>query len=299
MLRVLLILLGFCSNLAGCQIMPIHSATAPVPEHTIVLFREVEPKRDEIKQAVLGRIPLGTPIEQAQAVLEAQGFVCRPYSRLSQAFNPNELLSTGIALPPEVNKRLSKEHKNSPVYCRVTLPELQDWHLMSCVVLVVLIPDEARLVRDIEVGTASKHHPHAYFFTSKKPELREPTGLPVETARVRMEAAGFRSKVVAAEARDKDSRPYVLCEVYDENPLGGLIIRVKLFTDEAGVVRETRVVEGEELFDAERCMLPHGDEGPIESACRYALFPVRAGCRYTLFAIALGMAITAMPYGLH
>jgi hypothetical protein len=277
----------------------VHSSSAPKPEHTIALFREVEPKPSEIKQAVLDRMPPGMSAEEAQAVLESQGFKCRPFTRYAQAFHPEELVPAGVRLSPDATKRLVKEQKHTPVYCRITLPELQEWHLMSYQVLVVLIPDESKALSDIEVGVQSIPHMHRYFFVARKPDLHEPTGLSVDAACARMEAAGFRCKTVVAKAGDKEQRPHVLCEAFDENPIGGKIIRVQLFPDEAGMIRETRVVEREELFDAERCMLPHGDESPAEAVCRGVLFPVRAGVRYTLFAVAIGMAITAMPYGLH
>jgi hypothetical protein len=287
-----------CVAASGCQSLPVQTTTKPPPpQRTIALFTEVDAQRDAVKQVVLDRVPPGTPIAKAQEILETQGFACRPYSGLTHFFFPEELVPSGVRLPQGAYQRLHQARKDRPVYCRATLHELQEWHLQSYVVLVVLIPDETQTLRDVEVGICPQRHNYANYFKSR-PDLREPIDLPIEAARARMEAAGFRCAWVTPRADEAENRPHLLCEAFDENAIGGDIVRVSLFPDGAGVIRETNVLNREHPFDAERCMLPHGDESPAEAACRCVLFPVRAGCRYTLFTIGVCMAITAMPYGL-
>jgi hypothetical protein len=64
-------------------------------------------------------------------------------------------------------------------------------------------------------------------------------------------------------------------------------VRVKLFTDAAGVVRDTEVVRGPCLFDDERCMLPDANDPPARFAGKAVLWPLRVGCRYTLITACL------------
>jgi hypothetical protein len=300
MVRALLVALCFGAAVSGCQSVPLQPATTPPlpPPHTITVFTEVAPKRDAVKEAVLDHVPPGTSMAQAQELLKAQGFDCRLSSAAAQFFTPRELIPNGVVLESGAYQRISKACKDGVVYCQATRHELQEWHLRSYTVLVVLVPDHAQLVHDVEVGIAAHYHMQEHYFKTHS-ELREPIGLPVAAAQAQLEAAGFRCKAVVPKADAKEPRPHVLCEAYDENPIGGQIVRIRLFGDAAGVVREANVQDHDDAFDAERCMLPHGDASPAEVAWRSALFPVRAGCRYTLFAIALGMAITAMPYGLH
>jgi hypothetical protein len=300
MVRAVLVLVGCCcAALPGCQSTPVQTATPPPPPpHTIALFSEIEPKRDAIKEAVLRRLPPGTPMVEAQQVLQAQGFTWRPYNEITQFFTPSQLVPNGVALRPEAYRSIQAARQDGPVYCRATLPDLAEWHPNTYVVLLVLIPDEAQSLRDVEVGIRPEWNLQAGYF-KRHSDLREPIGLTVEAARAQMEAAGFRCTAVVPKPDAKDARSHLLCETFDENIIGGQIVRVRLFPDAMGVIRETDVQNRDELFDAERCMLPHGDESVGVAICRSVLFPVRAGCRYTLFTIAVCMAITAMPYGLH
>jgi hypothetical protein len=284
-----------CAAMAGCQSVPMRTSSAPVPEHTIQLFEEVAADREAVRQVVLRHVPPGTPIAQAQAMLEERGFTCRPYSAATQFFHHEDLIPRGVALPSPAYQQLARERKHRPVYCQARLPETQEWHLRSHTVLVVLVPDASQTVRDVQAGLGTHFHNNTAFFKAR-PELREPTGLSTEAAIARLRAAGFRPVDATG---DRETRPHLICEAFDENPLGGQIVRVQLFPDEAGVIRETKVLDRVGLFDSERCMLPHGDEPTAVAIGRVALFPVRAGCGYALITVAVCMAITAMPYGLH
>jgi hypothetical protein len=251
-----------------------------------MMFEEVDAESEAVKQAVLRHVPPGTPLDQAKAILEEQGFTCRQYDQLTGCFYP-QALTDGINLSSEAHTRLGKQRDHPPLYCLATRSELEKWHLLSQRILVVLVPDEARRVKAVEVGLRGQPHHNAAFFKSR-PDLHDPEGLPVAEAEARMEAAGFRCTLVENGA--DHPRPYLSCEAFDEVVLGGHIVRVHLYPDDAGVIRETRVLDKGGWFDAERCMWLHGDESPAWAVGRGVLFPVREGCRYTLITAALVLA---------
>ncbi len=299
-----------CAALAGCLGVPAPFAKPPppVPLHTILLFEPVEAEREALRQVVLRHIPLGTPLDQAREILGQQGFICRPDS-----YGATDLIPRGISLPPEVRQRLLAarlrclgEDKSSlsifeihqhlfaarnrlSVYCHTTRQNLQEWHLQSYDVLVVLIPGDGEKVEDVEVGLGGKRHPNAEFF-QRRPELQEPVGMPVAEAQARMELAGFRFTASEPDHSDKGTRPHLFCQAYDENLLGGQIVRVNLYPDESGLIRGAKVLDRGEWFDAEQCILPHGEESASRAVCKATLFPVRVGCRYVLYSVAFLMA---------
>jgi hypothetical protein len=296
MVRAALFVACCCMTLLGCQSVPLNAVSdrpQPVePWHTIPLFGGVVADREAIRQVAARQVPPGTPLAEARAILEQQGFRCRNWSIPTAIFIPTLLVPPDMDLPSDVQKLLAKERDSRSVYCRADVNDQQEWHLQSYTVLVILLPDEKDAVHDLIVGVHANCNRYTNYFRTK-PELHEPIGLPIAEAQARMASAGFRCKA---------NGPHVLCEAFDEHILGGYIVRVHLCADDAGIVRSTKVPDSENLFDAERCMLPHGDESTSEAVCRGVLFPVRAGCRYSVFAlgaVAICMAITAMPYGLH
>jgi hypothetical protein len=309
------LILVCCSLVAGCQNLPVldchyggdwreAAAVRKDPQRsgsgqcntprTIVVFEETPADSEAVKQVVLRHIPPGTPIDQARALLEQQGFTCRAHSALSAYLDPRPPVPRGYDLPVSTRERTNPERERQPVYCNAALQELQDWGLTTRLVLVVLYPDEANAVQALEVSIRSRvvRHPDAGFF-ARRPELHEPVGLPVEEARARMAAAGFFCTGVEQPRGGPDARPYVLCQSFNENWLGGRVVRVYLYPDASGVVRQTRTPEGSSCFDAERSMLPHGDEPVPQAVCKGALFPVRAGCRYALVTGTLVLCVTA------
>jgi hypothetical protein len=261
--------------------------------------------RDAIKETVLRHVPPGTPMDQAQAMLEQEEFTCRPDTKPNLFFGSDHPIPPGVYLPADVQIRLSRQRGPRPIYCRATRHELEEWHLQAFTVLVVLVPDDAQHLRDVEIGLGRERHPNFSFFR-QRPDLHEPLGLPPEAARARMTAAGFRCSDVRAGEPGQDPRPHIDCEAFDEWLLGGDIVRVRLYVDEGGLVCESKVLDKGRLFDDERCMWLHGDESTAEAVGRVAAYPVRLGGRYallttvcTLGLAALAMAVTAMPYGLH
>ena len=285
-----------CAVLAGCQGFRVldHSLVLPkVPAQSpILLFEETEATEDAVKQVVLRHVPPGTPIAQAQAALEKQGFICRPYSNWTMSFYRQALIPSGYELSLDTLKRVHAERGRVPIFCHVARPELMDWRLRSHEIMIVLIPDEKQVLHEVEVGLRKHLQPDAQFFLAN-PDFHEPVGLPIAAAQSRMEAAGFQCTLVEAQA-GFENRRHLFCHTFDEHALGGRIIRVHLFPDDAGVVRETRILDETGWFDAERCMLPGGEDTPAWAAAKGALFPVRVGCRYTLISVGYMMCVLAI-----
>ncbi|HEY7328357.1 MAG TPA: hypothetical protein VH592_11985 [Gemmataceae bacterium] len=284
-----------CAILSGCKTAPLGwTPSAPPPSHppTISLFEKTAADRDAIKQTVLRHISPGTPMEQARAMLVDQGFTCHPYTQAKSL-----MASSGVHLPNEVEKRLSAERDRQPIYCLAMPHQLEEWHLKSFTVLVVLIPGDTQLLREVEIGLSSKQRRNMAFF-QKRPDLHEPVGLPIETARDRMTAAGFRCSDVCPGKKGEDPRPYIHCEAFDESLVGGHIVRIRLYVDESGRICESKIVDKAELFDAERCMWLHGDESRAQTVGKAAAYPVRLSCRYALLTVAiatgLGLELTCL-----
>ena len=107
--------------LTGCQGVPVLDGSfvpGPTPRarHAIVLFEETEATNDAVKQVVLRHVPPGTPMAQAQEMLEQQRFTCRPYSLAKMGFFPQFLIPEGYTLPLDAGQRVLKERKRVPVY---------------------------------------------------------------------------------------------------------------------------------------------------------------------------------------
>jgi hypothetical protein len=294
------LLFGCFAFLVGCQGVPVQLALPPnpKPQPAIVLFEEIEPNREAVKQAVLRHLPPGTPVERAQAMLQEQGFTCREYNSWTWFFNQCQLIPPEVHLTSTEQHRIYEQRAQKPVFCQANLKANGEWHLTAYRVLVVLIPDGAGALHDVEVGIGQLRHMNAEFF-KQRPELHDPVGLPIEEARTRLVDAGFYCMGIAQRA-EKDDRPFMLLVAFDEGLLGGQVVRVHLYSDAAGVVRETEVLAESGAFDAEWCMLPHGDESPTWLVCKAALFPTRVACRWTLITgcVCLAMAAQGPVHGL-
>jgi len=289
--------LAACSlvGLAGCQDIPILdrsyvSASVARAEHpTILVFEETEATCDAVKQTILKHLPPGTPLAQAQAALEHEGFTCHPFTQGARGF---DLYAIPIyTLNRDGQKRILKERNRELVACLGTRTEDTCWHLKTDHLLIVLIPDEANNLRDVEVGMSSKTQSGADFFQAH-PDIREPLGMPISLAQARMESAGF-----VCQRGEAGGRRTVHCERPAETVLGGRIIRVTLLADDASVICETRVHDKAGWFDAERCMLPHQDDALALAVARSAAFPARIGCRYALETAGVLMICCVLPYG--
>jgi hypothetical protein len=89
--------------------------------------------------------------------------------------------------------------------------------------------------------------------------------------------------------------PFVLCRCCDEAALGGRVIRIKLYPDASGVVRDTEVVRDGGWLDGEHCLLPDSDDSAARIAWKAALFPIPEVARVTLGAASFTLACTASP----
>jgi hypothetical protein len=215
----------------------------------------------------------------------------------SSLFLPDEVVPRGVFLCAKAGKHIFRERANRPVFARVTLPELQDWHQRDYTVVVVLIPDATETLHDVEVGLGTEERRHAAYFKAR-PALREPVGLPLAEAGAHLQSFGFRLAAdvparAVREPRPGDGPAPVVYEAFDEGFLGGQIVRVCLFADQAGIVREAQVLNKGDWFDAERCMLPRDDSSPADAAWRTVLFPARVGCRYGAAAALLCVGTVA------
>jgi hypothetical protein len=290
-----------CAVLSGCKTIPLGwTPSPPPPSHPpkISLFENTTADRDAIKQTVLRHIPPRTPMEQAQVMLEDQGFTCHPHTKANYFLGSSDLIPRGVYLPSEVLTRLAQEcRSHHPIYCQVTRQDLEEWHLKSFTVLVVLIPDDKQLLSDVEVGLSTKRHPNLAFF-QQRPDLHEPVGLPIEAARAQMTAAGFRCSDVCPGKPGEDSRSSIQCEAFSEWLLGGDIVRIRLYIDEAGRICESKALEKGNRFDAERCMWLHGDESDAQSIVRAAAYPVRLSCRYALITVGVAALVAVWPFAL-
>jgi hypothetical protein len=233
-------------------------------------------------------------------MLEEQGFSCKRYSAWTGALNRSALIPPDFELPAEAMRRLHADRDYRPLYCHATLPELREWHLESQRVLIVLVPDETQHVSDVVVAVGKKQlHWNIQFFESR-PDLHEPLGQSIDQAKAQMAAAGFNCTGVEPKGADGDPRPHVRCKTFDENWMGGRIVRVHLYPDESGIIREAKVLTETDFLDPERCMLPHGDEPTGQAILKCALFPAREGGRYAVITLEVAMfmlALCAMPYG--
>jgi hypothetical protein len=206
----------------------------------------------------------------------------------------------GYGIPAKVQIGIHAGKNCRPLYCCAKLPEPLEWHLSWQPVLIVLVPDPAQNVERVEVGLGKTVEDSDRNYFKVRPGLHEPLGLAVEQARAQMAAAGFTCTDLRPAGTDGDARSHVRCEAFDENSMGGRIVRVHLYADEPGIVREAKVVHEWGCFDAERCMFPHGDESAGKAVLKGVLFPVRESGRYAvvgLEAAVLIVAISAYPYG--
>ena len=301
MLRLLPIV-SCCALLAGCQDVPLVDGHSPVArddsflpkQRTIRVFDEVEAKSEAINQLVLSHLPPGTPIAQAQALLEEQDFSCQRETWWTDFLGRSILIPQGFYLPSNVERQVSAQRDRHPVYCHATLPELQEWHLASQRVLIVLVPDEAQRLKDVEVGVASGVMQRNSEFFHSRPDLHSPVGQPVDEARAQMAAAGFQCTDVRPQGADGDDRPHMLCQAFDEHWMGGHIVRVHLYPDASGIILQVKVLDETHWFDAERCMLPHGGEATSEAVLKGALFPLREAGRYAVVTLEASVVVLAL-----
>jgi hypothetical protein len=248
--------------------------------HELRLLGKVLPT-DEwvIRDEILRIITPGMPLAQARDALVGHGL---------EAASPDPAFFT--ALP--YRQRLPR---NAPIFRAwqthyvASAEDVSAWGRTCWKVLVTLFHDTAHAVKDVRVIVSPPLRERAANIFAARPDLTDPVGLPQAEAKARMEAAGFRCSPTDGDTESK-GRQYLYCQRRVENPVGGYVLRIRLYPDQAGVVRDAEILREDRWFEAERCMLPCADDSPEWIALRTALFPVRAGCRYTLIMIALALS---------
>lgn len=266
-------ILLFTCGLAGCQAAPL-AVAPPVarPTPLVRLFRhDVPVEREALRQEILQVAIPGTPVELARARLEAEGFRLfsfLPKSYRRHAANLPELLSG-------FDEKAEKQANSVQFF--VLGDDARAWGQRVFELRPVVYFDENMNVRDVGipyVPDRARPTPFAWFFT-KGEKLCEPVGMPLERARQLMEREGFRCTQVDSDKREKSGRPFLLCRAVAETALGGSIVRVRLFYDDAGIVTDTRVLKDAEFGDEIVCMLPNQDDSVEKAVFKTVIFPVR------------------------
>jgi hypothetical protein len=270
----------------------------PLP--LIRLFGKAVPA-DEwlLRDEVLRVVAPGMPMDQAVAALKGQGLEAAFGLFNGPGFEFQTALTNCCRLPRWRMTRRGEECYLAPA------EDVNAWGRVYWKVMVILVPDSAHLVKDVEVLVSLPVGDRCHAIFAARPELQDPVGLPLADVKARMEAAEFRCSLCDGDAQSR-GRPYLLCWRRVEKALGGYVLRVRLYPDEAGVVRDSEILRGDRWFEAERCMLPAAEDSPEWYALRAALFPARVSCRYALIMLALslsnpypGMAHPCVPHHGH
>jgi hypothetical protein len=160
-----------------------------------------------------------------------------------------------------------------PVPVAFPCPLLGEWGRRYLAVVVLLHVGPERTVRDVRAVASGPYGEPAREFFEARPGLREPVGLAAADAEALMRSAGFACFPVSGRCYVGSSRPYLFCAATGKGPPGGDLVGVRLFYDEAGVVRDTELVRKTvcviRLFGKE---LP-SDEGVIRDELRRLLPP--------------------------
>jgi hypothetical protein len=245
--------------LAGCQLAPAVPAPAAVkPPPTIRLFgEEVPAEAMAVQAAVLRHIPPGLPATTASARLAAAGFTCPDAEMLD---------------PKPAGPDGWKAGRLDRLVCSIGRHEAGDWGGLYFNVEVTIPCGEDGLVKAAEVPRLWRERNRCTAFFARHPELKQPVGLPLEQARAALQAQGFCCDEIRPGG---GSRPYLACRFYEENPVGGTIIRVHLVGDESGTVRDVEVVQQPGRFDDLLCLLPNEGDTLGAVVLKGMVFPLR------------------------
>jgi hypothetical protein len=282
-MRRRLLVLCLCVLVPACQAPAVKQAVLakPHPIWPITLHGDlIEANASVIQQALLAHIPLGTPIDEADALVIAQGFpnkVKGYYCGVPRVFESLAAQSTTPGLDRGIFSKLRAE---KPVTRHGDFAVCLPWDQAYATICVVLFPDADRKLEDIGVHVVVSVNPYARYF-KMHPELPDPVGMPAAEVRTALEKAGFHCQLQPPQESQPTSPSWLVGELLDESVLSGTIVRVRLAVDEQAIVRAAQV-PASHWFDNERCMWLHGDESTTEATCKVALYPVRLGCRYAL-----------------
>ena len=261
------------SGLAGCRAAPLAVAPpAARPTPVVRLCRHDVPVEPEaVRQELLQVAVPGVPVEVARDRLLAEGF--RQFSYLPKSYRRH-----AVNLPELLRGFDEKAEKEAnSVQFLVQGDEAGAWGQRYFELPAVVYFDEDMNVRDVKipyVPDRSRPTPFAWFF-AKRQKLCDPVGMPLEQARALMEGEDFKCTPVAFDKHEKSGRPYLACRAVAETPLGGSIVRVRLFYDGAGIVTDARVLKDAEIFDEIVCMLPDRGDSVEKAVFKTVIFPAR------------------------
>ncbi len=287
--RLFLLLCG----VAGCQTAPpAVPAPAPKPPPTIRLCgREMPAEAAAVEAEVLRQVAPGLPLEDAHARMQELGFRCLYAGALvkkPKRYHPRLGLfqALGAYGPKEaIDKRFHS------LVCTLSANEAGNWGERYFPVTVSLPYDEGGRLTEVEV-TLGRPQPSRYaHFFARRPELREPVGLPAEQARAVMEAHQFHCAYHPPDEKDGRRQPYLDCYAYDEAPLGGNVVRAHLFYGPDGVVTEAEVVQRPGEWDDLRCMLPNDSDTVAGGLVKTVVFPVRLYAAIVVAGLAADIAL--------
>jgi hypothetical protein len=244
---------------------------------------EIPAEQLAVEAELLRHVAPGLPVKAARTSMEALGFRCRYWGVFDK--KPAKYLPTR-SLPEVLGicaRDASRDRLFHSLVCTLSLNEIGNWSPFYFPLTVTLPYDEEGRITEVELAALKRvPSPHAGFFV-RRPELREPIGLSLEQARSVMEAHKFCCTSVVPEKGVEGQRPYLDCQAYAENLLGGQIVRVHLFYDAAGRVTEAEVIQKVGEFDGLRCMLPNSSDTLASGVVKAVVLPVRL---YAVMVIA-------------
>jgi hypothetical protein len=289
MRRVLLLLCG----VAGCQTAP-PAAEAPLAQAPPVIRlggRELPAEAAAVRAEVLRHVAPGLPVQTARARLEELGFRCRyggVLDKMPVSYHPTRTLPELIT-----GRDADRDRRFHSLVCKSERSEVGNWGRRYFPVTVVLPYDEDRAVTEVEVPDFRPQVSRYAGFFARRPDLREPVGLPVEEARALLEAHKFRCSPAVAAQGARPGLPYLDCQAYIESLLGGEIVRVRLFYDydDDRTVTEAEVVQTRGEFDDLQCMLPNSSDTPAEGALKALVFPARLYAALVVGGLAASLAL--------
>jgi len=259
----------------GCQTAPQVIAT-PAPKSPPLIRlcgHEVPAEANAVQEEVLRHLAPGLPVETAQAHMEELGFHCL-YGGMFKT--KPVLYHPARTLPELIFGRNAKRDKHfHSLVCQLSRNEIGTWGQRHFAIILNLPYDEQGNITEVEVAHVwSMTSRYASFFAHRS-EFREPIGLPVEQAQAAMEAQKFQCAQASPEGAGRVGQPYLDCYAFDETPLGGRIVRVRLFYDETRKVTEAEVVQKPGAFDELRCMLPNSSDTLAGGVLKAVVFPAR------------------------
>lgn len=269
--------------LGGCS-LPRHFGQpgTPQPQEIVRLCgADVPVDAYEIKKAVVAQVPLGAPIDEAVAALEAHGFNdgFSFWANTGEIAEPWQPMAGAAGLP--VSRYLRRDIHGA-------------WGMDYETIEARLFKDADNRVCSVEVYESRRGHSYRHFFEKHK-ELREPVGMTAAEAQQYLAGFGFQC-TEQLDGTGPAARRCLYCLAYDEALIGGSMVRVQLFLDANGVVRDSEVLRDAPWFEHQRVMLPGRDDDPAWFACKALLFPVREVTRASLVAIAYTLYFSLLPY---